>query len=415
MKLTPGPRLLLSAFALTILLGCDPANNETAEINFDQSEQELNALRYDLINDNLEPRLKHGLLPNGFYQPDLARDWTPAPLEQQKASLISQARFIYIMAMGYEVTDDPRYLSALELSAGYLLNHFPNPNLPGHWYSEVAADGTVTNPGFHAYGHAQVVFALSHAFKVTGDTKFKNAAFQTWLALGVPSAIAGKHQFYDLHGLNVAMHLFESLLVFYKATQLQVVYDDLNALGNYIVSHFYSPEGGFFGESLGADLRLKPSGEVRLGHSIEMAFLLSRSVEAGLPPGYLEAANASVDFVVAIAAKNPRGIIPHTTNYSGEVRDATYYWWCQTELLRGLAHFSSRRDRADLLDQYKKSSVLVRKEFLDTEYGGWYANPDEPDKNKGQRWKVGYHVTMMQTELMRLLGASFRSGSEVLL
>jgi len=415
MNFISGFRLIVSAFAFTGLLGCDPGDDATTEISVAQSEPELTSLKYDLINDNLEPRLKYGLLPNGFYQPQLARDWTPLPLEQQKASLISQSRFMYIMAMGYEVTSDPRYLSALELSSGYLLEHFLNPHFPGHWYSEVTPDGTVTNPGFHAYGHAHVLLALSHAFKVTGDPKFKEAAFQTWLALGVPSAIAGKNQFYELHGLNVAMHLFESLLVFYKATELPMVYDDLTALGEYIVSHFYSPKGGFFGEGLTADLQLEADGEIRLGHSIEMAFLLSRAVAVGLPSRYLQAANTSVDFVAAIAAKNPQGLIPHTADFNGDVKDPTYYWWPQTELLRALAHFSVQRDRTDLQAQFEKSRALIRKQFLDTEFKGWYGNPDEKGKNKGHQWKVGYHVIMMQTELMRLHGAEFRSGSEVLL
>jgi mannose/cellobiose epimerase-like protein (N-acyl-D-glucosamine 2-epimerase family) len=411
-----GTRVILGFFVICVLPGCEPGDKEVTQRNLDQpNTTKLSLLRADIIDDNLEPRLKYGLLPNGFYQPELARDWTPAPPEQQKAWLLSQSRFIYIMAMGYEVASDPRYLDAMELAADYLLDNFAHPNLPGHWLQELDHTGKVTKAGFHAYGHTQALFALSHAYKITGDPRFKAAAFQTWLALAVPSAIAGEHQFYQLEHLNVAMHLFEALLVFYKAIQSPMVFEDLEALAEYIVSHFYSPEGGFFGESLTSDLKLVADGEVRLGHSIEIAFLLSRAVDQGLPSSYLHAANTSVDYVAAIAAKDPRGILPHATNYTAEVTDGNYYWWSQTELLRGLAHFSTRHNRTALQKQYEKTRDAVQHYFLDTEYNGWYSRPDATEKPKGYQWKVGYHVIMMQTELMRLNGASFRSGSEVLL
>ena len=84
---------------------------------------------------------------------------------------------------------------------------------------------------FHAYGHAHVIMALSHAFKVSGDSRYLKAAMQTWLALDVPNAIAGKHQLYDLRGLNVSMHMFEALLVLFKATESKLVRSDLEASG----------------------------------------------------------------------------------------------------------------------------------------------------------------------------------------
>ena len=146
-----------------------------------------------------------------------------------------------------------------------------------------------------------------------------------------------------------------------------------------------------------------------------MAFLLSRAVDAGLPESYLESANASVDFVYRQAEKSPMGIIAHTTDYKGTIRDPEQYWWCQTELLRGLAHFSMHRNRADLTPQFNKTLGEVRKHFIDPVNGGWFKTPDSAELDKGEQWKVGYHVTMMLTELMRLNGVRFRSGSEVLL
>jgi hypothetical protein len=64
---------------------------------------------------------------------------------------------------------------------------------------------------------------------------------------------------------------------------------------------------------------------------------------------------------------------------------------------------------------YERSAASTRNHFLDPEYDGWFTTPGSEDTRKGFNWKAGYHVTMMQTELLRLEGFQFRSGSEVLL
>ena len=97
------------------------------------------------------------------------------------------------------------------------------------------------------------------------------------------------------------------------------------------------------------------------------------------------------------------------------MRDAEYYWWCQTELLRGLAHFGIHRGSDGLRSQFESALKSVRDQFVDPANGGWYSKPDAKDQNKGHEWKVGYHEAMMATEVMRLNGMPFRSGAEVLL
>jgi mannose-6-phosphate isomerase len=370
-------------------------------------------LKEDLIRGNLEPRLRHGLLPSGYHQPNLRNDW--APKLEQKATLVSQSRAIYLFAVGYEVTRDRRYLEASTRAADYLLSHFADQASDGRWVRGVMPDGQVVDRGFHAYGHAQAIFALAHVFKVSGDRKYLDAAMRTWLAMDVLRAVERNNSVYQLRELGVAMHLFESLLALYKVTGSDMVRGELRALGDYIVAHYYDPDCGCFVESLTTAYTRDRNGDVRPGHSAQMAFLLSRAVDVGLPSTYLDAANASIDFVARVAAGDPNGIIPHTTDYGGKVRDPEYYWWSQTELLRGLAHFVVHRGRDDLRGQFQKSLRYVREHYIDPVYGGWYRKPDGKTDDKGNDWKVGYHVAMMITELLRLNGEPFRTGAEILL
>ena len=414
MTITYRISLLIAAAVIFSASGCDSGNGDTRKNNFVSDFPSIDWLRHNLIVGNVEPRLANGLLPDGFYQPLLKHDWSPKP--QQKASLISQTRFIYVMAMGYEVTSDKRYLTAMTRAADYLLGHFSDTDIQGQWYREVLPDGHVSNSGFHAYGYAQVIFSLSHAYKITRNSKYLDAAMNTWLELDIPGAINGTNKYYDLRGLNVAMHIFESLIALYKVTDhSKLIGQDLNALAKYIVDHFYDPRLGVFVEDLTPTLERATDGEIRLGHAIEIAFLFSRAVDAGLPASYLKPANASVDFVSRQAAKNPEGLIPHTTDYQGKTRDPEEYWWCQTELLRGLAHYSMHRNRIDLTAQFNKTFIGVQKHFIDPANDGWFKSPDGTKLDKGEQWKDGYHVTMMLTELMRLKGMNFLSGNEVLM
>src|ERR1700730_1146672 len=75
--------------------------------------------RKQLIDGEVKPRLQSGMTPNGFYQPYLGRDWKPR--NEQRGTLVSQTRAIYVMAAGYEVTGDKVYYDAMIKAADFLI------------------------------------------------------------------------------------------------------------------------------------------------------------------------------------------------------------------------------------------------------------------------------------------------------
>lgn len=369
--------------------------------------------RNQLVDDNAKPRVQFALAENGFYRPNLGRDWRP--IGEQRGTLITQTRAIYVMAAAYEVTGDKVYYDAMVKAADFLLDHMANKTESGRWVREVAPDGKVLVTGYHAYGQTQAIFALAHAYRSSKDRKYLDAALGSWVELDIPGLVAGRRPDVKLLGLNFAMHAFEGMLALYKAEPSKLLFADVRLLGDFIVNRFFEPKRGFFYEDLGADFRPAADSGIRLGHNVEMAFLLSRGVDAGLPETYLEPANRALDFVVAKGFDRASGSLPHELNYDGTVRDATLVWWCQTELLRGLAHFAQHRGRTDLQAAYDASLAYVKAHFIDPEYGGWYERADRPDLGKGHDWFAGYHIAMMLTEVLRLRGATFRSGPEMLL
>jgi mannose/cellobiose epimerase-like protein (N-acyl-D-glucosamine 2-epimerase family) len=376
------------------------------------SADEIAWYREQLIDGEVKPRLQHGMAANGFYRPNLARDWQAKP--EQRGTLITQTRAIYVMAAGYQVTGEQVYYDAMVKAADFLLDYFGDKKKPGRWASAVAPDGKVLDASFHAYGHTHAIFALAHAYHASTDKKYLNAALSTWVQMDVPQTLQGRRAL-RFDGLNFSMHAFEALLVLYKATRSELILSDLKLLGDHILAHFFDTSRGYFYEELDPNLRPIPNGEIRLGHNAEMAFLFSRAVDIGFPPKYLEAANRAIDFVAKRGINRADGSLPHELNYDGTVRDPLLYWWCQTELLRALAHFVNHRGRQDLRPAFDTSLAYVKSHFIDPVYGGWYQQADRTDLPKGQDWQAGYHVAMMLTEVLRLQGVTFKSGKEILL
>ncbi len=402
---------VLRATALLLIVSAFGANpNATAAPN--ALPEEAAWYRKQLIDGEVKPRLQSGMAANGFYRPFLARDWRPR--REQQGTLISQSRAIYVMAAGYEVTGEQVYYDAMVKAADFLLANFADRKQPGRWASAVTPDGKVLDASFHAYGYAHVIFAMAHAYLVTRDKRYLDAAFATWLALDVPRAIQGRNPELRFDSMSVAMHTFEALLALYKADRSTLILDDLKLLGEHILGRFFEPQRGFFYEYLDAGFRPLPGAEIRPGHNVQMAFLFSRAVDVGLPGKFLDAANRAVDFVVKRGI-NRDGSIPHELNYDLTVRDRTLIWWTQTELLRALAHFVVQRERQDLAPTLVAASAYAKAHYIDPVYGGWYEQPDRTDLPKGNDWMAGYHVSMMLTEMLRLQGVSFKSGKEMLL
>ena len=155
----------------------------------------------------------------GMFLPHFDRRWKRR--EEGEGTLVSQSRLLYNFARGFELTGEEAYLDAVEQGARFLLDRFRDDE-HGGWFWSCARDGSVLDRKKDCYGHAFVIFGLSHAARATGDEDLKRAALETWDVL--------KTRFRDGHGgfarsmsrdfsradearsQNPIMHLFEALL-----------------------------------------------------------------------------------------------------------------------------------------------------------------------------------------------------------
>ena len=371
----------------------------------------------NLSEGNLNPRLTHGLKPSGQYVYSLDSQWQPK--KEDDAFLITQARFIYLMAVGYAVFDDPKYMSAMLIAADFLIEQFKVPGTLGEFAWKINIQNTNSKlkhqkmNGKLAYAHAQVIFAMSHAYKLTGNETYLNTAYSIWTELNVLEQINAKSPGY-LTGLNTSMHTFEALLALYKATDSMMVKNELEKLGDFINDHFFDVQSGLFAEWLNEDKTPQLQNEARVGHNVEMAFLFSRAVEAGLPEKLLFTAKSVIGSVAKIAQHSPEFFIPNTVKLNGNIGNDSHPWWGQTELIRGLAHFVIERSHTEYEELLINIVESTQENYIKPS-GAWSSSPLDVGDDNGHNWQVGYHISMMLTELLRLQQYRFKTGNELLL
>ena len=134
-------------------------------------------VRKSEVNDLLDYWVKASVMPNGFIQENLDRQWKPWG-EQREASLNGQGRVLYTLAIGYEMSGGEKsYLDAITKAADFLIKM--RDEKYGGYYNRMTPDLKViddTKTGYQSF----VIFSLAHAARVTKNKKYADAAMQEY-------------------------------------------------------------------------------------------------------------------------------------------------------------------------------------------------------------------------------------------
>jgi|688.fasta_scaffold51036_2 mannose/cellobiose epimerase-like protein (N-acyl-D-glucosamine 2-epimerase family) len=354
-----------------------------------------------LVEENLEPWYRASVRPSGFFCTELDETWVPKP--NASATLVSQTRQIYTMAVGYSITKDPRLLEAMKRGITFLLERFTDTKHGGYFY-QVNEQGQVLDRGKDGYGHAFVIYALATAAKVSGEAQYSDEALKCWEVLRSSMMESDGGLMWkaseDFSGLNRRsqnpnMHLFEGLLELYDATKDPGVYSDTQRLLDFVVVRLRH-ESGVIPENYQGDwdkpamVEQKPYFE--MGHQVEWAFLISRAVELGYPMRYLEVGQELMDYSMSHGYDQQSGGL-HERPGAGKGG------WQQAEFLRSLLRYYSMHGRSEYLEPIRKTQALIRDDFIDHRYGGWI---ERGKKEKGNHWKAASHEVAMYIEGIRI-------------
>jgi mannose/cellobiose epimerase-like protein (N-acyl-D-glucosamine 2-epimerase family) len=443
----------------------------------------LAEIRRNIDRDWVKTTLVHGLLdywmknsiePNGFIQENLDRQWKPwGP--QREASINGQGRQLFTMAIGYELTQSKEYLDALTRGMGFLMKMRDDEF--GGYYDRVAPDLTVitdNKTGFSSFA----LDSLAHAGRVTGDKRYLDAAMVLFREVrdkmrdgpfigsgsysrdfmkpvagggafgggggrrgegpggrgaaapgGAPGATAagspgpgaaaapgagGAPAAVRRHGIN--LHMFEALLGLYEATKSEEVWYEINSELR-AIDRLFDNNLGYLPESY--DENWKPVGNPsgNPGHLFEWASLLSRAVELGADPKYIKLGSRNLD----LGLKSYNDAVGGLGGVNASGQPTQMLWWPQCEVIKATATYAILHGRSELWPYYHKTWDFVKKEYFDTQDGGWFAAyvPGQPREAQGTKgfykgsvdgpeWG-SYHQTSMMYDLWRITDPNYKA------
>jgi len=358
--------------------------------------------------------LAHAATPNGFQRTKFDANWHELP-GNDTVDLTSQARLVYLYAAAFDFSGEPQYLKAMVSAADFMLRHMQGLTETS-WVKRVSPSGDIIDSSDHPYGYSFVVFSLSHAYRASGDERYRERALQTWGSDVWPglkaarewsaSAAPGLRKTQGNWSQNPYMHLFEALLVLHEITHSVEVWADIVAMARFLDEKLLQPCDCL------PEWFLTPSftpqhGErtkIYLGHQVEWAYLLDRAVHQGLDRRYQVLANRLLTFAIRYGVNQghethrQRGGLHAKADLKGKLTDETYWWWAQAELLRATLHFSNYHGRSELRDVYADNHVFSRLHFIDLQRGSWtnespflsYKTPSQMRQVIGYHWMAFY-------------------------
>lgn len=382
---------------------------------------------------------------SGFFHVSLDRQWRQTPLRASTG--VAQSRAIYMNAEAYRAAgpdDGQRFLDALNRGVAFLLDEFHDPEYGGYVWM-VNARGEVRDSMKQGYGNVHPIFALAHAYGVTQNPDYLAAALEQlavfqehFLVPGYDCAIyPGFSQDYSeiigVNNVDVFTHFFEALLSLHDVTegdQRAEIDSLIQKCGHFLVSTLYHNQDGFTDRGYVAynydenwqpsllpysrDTQWSGARQATTGHNIELAYLLSRAVERGFDPAWLDTAYKLIKFCQEYALDPATGgMLYEITDYDGRPLEGNpdntlYIYWAQAETARALLHFSVVRQVDAYAEPFKKVEAFFHGKLTDAQYGGLYHALDASHDlqpvgvEKADIWKTNYHYSMFFAEVLRL-------------
>jgi len=379
------------------------------------------------------------VMPNGFIQENLDRQWKPWGT-QREASLNGQGRQLYSMVEGYEYSKDKKYLDAMTRGADFLLKMHDDQY--GGYFNRTKPDLTViddTKTGFQTF----VIFPFANAFRVTQDHRYEKAAMDQWHVMRdkmrdgkfftgsmkrdfsgpAASPLGGREsragaapapaQGLNSGGHRLNVHMFEALLALYDATKSKEVWNEITT-EMAEMEKLYDYKLGYLPESYDDNWKSTGGTNFNVGHLFEWASLFSRAVELGADPKFVALGGRSIDLALKISYNKPDGGVWMNASVNGDIARKYMIWWTECETLKATARYAILHGRSDLWPYFDQTLAFVKKNFLDTEYGGWFEGviPGSPREALGDRAYLkgavdgpelgSYHQTTMFADLLHL-------------
>ena len=353
---------------------------------------------------------------SGLFFPHFDFQWRMK--DETIRTLVSQSRLIFNFSQAWFVTGEERYREAVEKGADALLDTFKDREFGGLFWS-CDGEGNILEDRKDCYGHAFVIFALSHAARAAKEDRYVDEALSVWeeTKKGFRDGTGGyvwdlNRKFEETGGRrsqNPMMHLFEALLELTQIEGMSHVREDAWDIGDFILHSLRRSSDGLLPEYFDPQWKELPAeegGNVDVGHAFEWAFLLSRACELGLPDCWAEEGEMFLEKGMEMGFDKTEGGVFSPASPDGKSVRKIKGWWEQCEAARALMHYMVLRGRKDLREPLQKTMGFIRDRMIDQEHRGWYTflkeGEDHRTQDKLDHWKIHYHAVGLCMEAIRL-------------
>jgi mannobiose 2-epimerase len=359
--------------------------------------------------------------PNGYVQLNMDRQWKAYGV-QREATVESQGRQVYAMAIAYDNSQDKKYLDGMTRAADFLMKMHDDQY--GGYYTRVTPDLKVlddTKSNLQEFA----IFAFANAYRATKDPKYEKAAmdqfhvFTEKMRNGEGYYSSMKRDFSgqgsspyqgEMHhidvpdysaaapaagrggagrggaggggggrggggGISMNNDVFECFLDLYEATHSKEVWDEITRqLG--VFAKMYDYDKGYMSSTVGANMKPTSTGNGPLPPGVDegarmfqWASVFIRAVQLGADPKFAEMGGRAIDLGLKTAYNPNMGGLG---GVDAEGRTVNTFWWSQCEFLKTLGEYAMLAGRSDLWPYYDRALAYIRDNFVDPEYGGWY-------------------------------------------
>jgi mannose-6-phosphate isomerase len=345
----------------------------------------------------IRPRLDWAIANNNYAVQLFDADWNVLP--NKSIALYKQARQVYIFAKGFEVTNDNRYHVAMIKSANFMIDHMYDESTSS-WFASLDRENFLQRSQSKEYDTAFALFAMAHAYDVSGEKRYLDTALATWmfsdLATGFLLAKSKKgsnteRPLYDeTWSTNALMHLFEAFLSLHDATKSSTVWQDIEIIANFVANSLIQERGYIaeYYENVDRPLAISNGGYVELGHQIEWAYLLHKAVDSGLDAKFRTLANSLIDYALLVGWNDSEGSLGARADYSQNLVEKQPVWWAQAEVMRVFAY---RKQTENIKNVFSKSYTYSLNNYIDQQSGGWVKKLPIANKRQHVTKELGYH------------------------
>jgi len=306
--------------------------------------------------------------------------------------LVTEARFIFSLAVAYEHLHKEEYLSAVRHGVAFLRGPLRNKtNGAYHWVLE---DGVPTNSKIYTYGLAFVLLAYGKAAGV-GVEGAKEYAAETFELLE-------SHMWEEKHGLYAEeadaqwvvdpyrsesgnLHCCEALIAAYEGTKERRYLDRAVLLADNICNRQAGLAKGLvwehYKEDWSADMEFNNDSEAlkifrpwgfQPGHQVEWARLLITLNRHAPAIWFVPKARYLFDIAVKQAWDDEHGGLAYSFDPDGTVCDWDKIFWVQVESIGTAAMLAIGTKKDEYWHHYDKLWQYSWKNMVDHKHGSWY-------------------------------------------